>query len=880
MLYILTNPSYYSTLFHTIFATKFHRIHPMNKKSSLFCILFFFGVLITFAQKGTINGLIIDKDSNETVPFATVVLLNGNSSKTVTGAISSDDGTFNINNVKYGTYNLQVSFMGYKTVTIDNIKLNKTTPNANIGNVLLIPQAEALNEMTINAKKKTATTKIDRKTYSVGDFETAKGGNAADVLNKLPSITVDPSGHVSVRGTNDFMLYLNGKPTQIAPSTLLAQISGNSISKIEVITVPTARYDAQGKGGIINITTKTLGAEGLSISVNGLLGGAPWANITDKYSDYKLNDDRYGGGFNLVYNKKNISLYGGFNYNKKNVNGKRSGDAKVLVKDALGDYFHMVAAGERPEWYEYYSANTGVDFNLSDKDKLSLSYFYGNRTAGRAAYYIYDNFYANSDKSNKDLATEEWIYNPNVDNRYGKYHTINADYSVDFNKSSNLKIAATYENSKLSRGLSNKNYSYNPTTDTASSVIDQEYSLSDSTPLKGFRFAIDYLKKINDTDEFGLGVQTNYTNIAGDFNFNNNLVSKDLNNSIDLTRNVYAAYADYSGKTGKLNYIFGLRAEYGNQSMDVTNTDYLSLFDNIGQSNYEDKKLDLFPSMHLSLPTSEKDKLILAASRRINRPSVTNLAPFLYRRHYEVYVVGDPELEAEYLNNLELTYDTKIGKNALSFTGFYRGTDNAVFRVNTTTTNVENPDVYDILQENVLIRSYTNAGNSSALGAELNANIDVNSFTKLFIGGSLYNFDITGDVFGYAVDDNSTNWTLKGNLNLSISEEIKFNFDYNIKSKTVTSQGSNDSFSMANTAFSYKPKNLKGWNFSLRGLDIFSSNLEGLDTNAFNGAQEQIFYQETEYDRNGPIIELGVSYALNMKGKTKKEKVFEGNKHF
>jgi iron complex outermembrane receptor protein len=852
----------------------------MIKKNALIFILFFFGTLLTFAQKGAIKGIIIDIDSNESVPFATIALLNGSSLETITGAISSDNGTFNIENLKYGTFNLEVSFIGYQTVTIENIILSKSAPNKDVGNILLKPQVESLNEMTINAKKRTATTKIDRKIYSISDFETAKGGNAADVLNKLPSISVDPSGRVSVRGTNDFMVYINGKPTQIDPSTLLAQIAGNSISKIEVISVPTARYDAQGKGGIININTKTIGTQGLSISVNGLVGGAPLSSLTDKYSDYKLNDDRYGSGFNVVYNKGNISFFGGFNYNKKNVNGKRSGDAKVLVKDVLGEYFHMIAAGERPEWYEYYSANAGVDFKLSNKDKLSLSYFYGNRTAGRAAYYIYNTFYANSDKSNKDLTTETWIYNPNIDNRYGKYHTLSADYSIDFNKKSNLKIAATYEDSKLSRALTNKNFRYNPTTDTASSTIDQAYSLSDNTPLKGYRFAIDYLKEINDMDAFGFGLQTNYTNIAGDFKFTNNLVSKDLNNSIDLTRNVYAAYADYSGKTGTLNYIFGLRAEYGAQSMGVTNTDYLSLFDNTGKSNYENNKFDIFPSMHLSLPVSEKNKLILAASRRINRPSVTNLAPFLYRRHYEVYVVGDPELEAEYLNNVELTYDTKIAKNTLSLTGFYRGTDNAVFRVNTTTTNVENPDVFNILQENVLIRSYTNAGNSSALGAELNANIDVNSFTKLFIGGSLYNFDIKGDVFGNSVDNNSTNWTLKGNLNLSLSEELKFNFDYNVKSKTVTPQGSSDTFSMVNAAFSYQHENLKGWSFSLRGLDIFSSNLEGLDTNAFNDAKEQIFYQETEYDRNGPIVELGVSYTLNMKGKIKNKKDFEANKHF
>ena len=170
----------------------------MTKKNSFLFLLTFFGVLLTFAQKGSINGIIIDNDSNETVPFATIVLLNSNSLETVTGAISSDNGTFNIENIKYGTFNLQISFIGYQTVTIENIILNKSTQNTDVGRVLLKPQIESLNEMTINAKKRTATTKIDRKTYSVSDFETAKGGNAADVLNKLPSISVDPSGHVSV----------------------------------------------------------------------------------------------------------------------------------------------------------------------------------------------------------------------------------------------------------------------------------------------------------------------------------------------------------------------------------------------------------------------------------------------------------------------------------------------------------------------------------------------------------------------------------------------------------------------------------------------------------------------------------------------------------
>src|SRR5690606_18973631 len=158
-----------------------------------------------------------------------------------------------------------------------------------------------LEGVEIQGLASTVSRKIDRQTYRAGDFETAQGGTAVDVLNKLPSVSVDPDGTVSVRGATDFMVYLNGKPTQMEASVLLGQIAANSIENIDVITVPTSRFDAQGKGGIINISTKKSGQEGLSVSANGLIGGSPWGNITDKYSGFDLNDQRFGGGLNLVY---------------------------------------------------------------------------------------------------------------------------------------------------------------------------------------------------------------------------------------------------------------------------------------------------------------------------------------------------------------------------------------------------------------------------------------------------------------------------------------------------------------------------------------------------------------------------------------------------
>lgn len=856
------------------------------KKAILFVLLSTLFSAFTFAQKGTIKGLIIDNESKAPIPFATVVILN-NDSNTVSGAISSDDGTFSVNNIKSGTYSVQISFIGYETTTISNITISKTYNEVNIGSILLKPQLESLDAVTIKSQTKTATTKIDRKVYNASDFATAKGGNAADVLNKLPSITVDPNGDVSVRGTSDFMVYLNGKPTNIKPSVLLGQIQSNNISKIDVITIPTARYDAQGKGGIINITTKKNINQGLSVSVNGLLGGAPWGNITDEFSKHKLKDDRYGGGFNISYGKKNITIYGGFNYNMKNVNGKRSGEARVFVNQPEGDFYHMNAKnGQRPEWYENYTANAGIDLDLSNTKKLSFSYFYGNRNEGRAAYYIYNTFFADADQSNKDTATEQFMYNPNIDDRYGEYNTFNIDYSVALKNDASFKIAAAYETSKLSRELNNKNYFYNSRAEIDNDIDNNyananhadNYSLSDNTPLKGLRFNTDYEKQINEFSSFGTGAQIQYTNIEGEFNFNNTLVTKNLDNTIDLTRTVYAAYADYSVSRGKLNYILGIRAEYGDQTLKIGNTDYVPIFGADLKQNYSQNKLDVFPSAHFNYKFNKTNNLTLAGSRRINRASVTKLAPFLYRRHFEVYVVGDPELEAEYLNNIEITFEKKLGKNNVGLTGFYRGTDNTVFRVNTVTTANENPELNTILNEDVLIRSYTNAGNSTSLGAELNMNIIANSWAKFFIGGSLYNYQIKGEVFGYNVDQNSTNWSLKGNANFTLSNKLRFNYDFSRISNTVTSQGQNDAFSVSNIALSYQPSN--AWDISVRGLDIFAQNDTGLDTNAFNASNQQIFYQETLYERVGPIVELGITYSLNMNNKKKKDKDFQGNKHF
>jgi outer membrane receptor protein involved in Fe transport len=839
----------------------------MRSIAAVIVILTLNSITSTFAQSGSITGIVTDKVTGDKIPFSNVVVVFNNRTASPKGTVSDKDGKFGIDKLQFGNYNIVISFIGYQPDTIRNIDIDRQVQHVDLGETKLSAVTVALGEVVVADRAETATSKLDRITYRVGDFETAKGGSASDVLNKLPSVSIDQDGIISVRGTSDFMIYLNGKPSQMEPSQLLAQIPAGTIESIDVITVPSAKYDAQGKGGIINITTKKTSDQGMSVSASLLTGGAPWGNYTDQLSNFSLNDNRLGGLLSFIYIKNKLSFYGGLNFNKKNVNGTRPGYARLLQEN--GSYYHMIVSdGLRPEWSENYSANAEMDYQLNNRSIISASYFYGNRTEGRSAFYKYHNFYGDEDR-NAIIGVpvdDDWFYNPNKRNRYGIFHTANIDYTQKINSTSELKISALFEHSELRREMDNLKYQSNSLFNVIGDV-EAHFLQTDNTPLDGYRLSIDYTKKLNNGHTLGLGIQPQYCLISGSFSFDTlNVLSNvwgDYNyfeNAIDFRRGIYAGYADYSGSLGKLQFIAGLRLEYTDQVLDMKNPDYFTIFDRIKKPRYEVHGLDWFPSIHLNYDISEKNKVTIASSRRISRPPLINMAPFLYREHYEVYVVGDPALEPEYLTSFELAFNNKAGKHNINLTGFYRGTNNAIFRVNT---------VYE--KENVLIRSYTNSANTRATGMELAMNFETGTFARFLISSSVYNYRVEGNIFGYKENNRSTNWSLKGNANFTLTESLKFTADFDLKSATVTAQGRDEMFYMANSSLNYKPKRLKGWDFSLKALDILRSNKTRLNTRAFNESGIQIFYQEIEYDRYGPIIELNISYAFNMSGKSGKK---------
>ena len=811
-----------------------------------------------YAQQGNIEGIISDQVTEERIPFATIAVYPAGEAEPVTGDISDGEGNFSIGAIPHGTYRLVISFIGYESKEIPEVTIDSGSPGVNLGTVHLNQATTELEEVEVSGVARTSSSKIDRTTYRAADFATARGGTASDVLIRLPSVAVSPDGEVSVRGASDFIVYLNGRPTSMDPSMLLAQVSANSIESIEIITVPGARHGAHGAGGIININTRRAGLEGLSVSA-GLQGGtAPWGEVTHRYSGYEMNNDTYGGNLDLLYNGRLVSVYSNLYYNKRNTNGFRDGNARILQEN--GEYYTLEGTGGRPELHENISANAGIVINLSDRSTLDGSYFFADRSERRSALYLYRGLGLTG--SHDFAQGDYWTYNPNVGDRYGKIHNATVDYTLEINDNSDLSIMASYEWTGLKRDLSNPNYAYDENADQITH-LQRHFQQSDDTPLNGYRLYIDFQRELGNGHSLEAGLQPQYLNNRGSFSYDTINVQENswgsftsLENDFDLNRGIYAAYLNYTGQSGRLSYMGGLRMEYTDQVMDIRNPDYFNLFDRETRSEYALKGADWFPSVHLGYQVLENDEVSLAAGRRINRPQTQNMAPFLYRRHHEVYEVGDPALEPEYLTSLEMSYLKRLGNQNFSLTGFYRGTDNAVFRIYT---------VYG--EENILIRSYTNAGSSTALGAELNANITLGTTARLFLGGSLYNYNVSGEVFGFMEDNTSTNWSLKGNANIFLTGSLTLNADFDWRSATVTSQGEENMFFIAAAALSYSPAQMQGWNFSLRVRDILGSNTTNWSTRAYDNSGRQVFFQETDYDRYGPVAELGITYSFNLNGR-------------
>lgn len=827
----------------------------MIKNWPIFFVLFLVFSFSIYGQSGQINGRIIDNADNQPLEFAQISIFNQSDSTLINGALSDASGTFLLKGLTFGNYYLVAQFLGYNTFTIDTIELTSKTP-LNLGTLSLLPSQLLLDEVEISGRKTTTFHKIDRQVFDAKQFQSAQGGTAIDILRNLPSISVDALGNISVRGATGFIIMLNGKQIQTDPATLLGQLSANAINDIEIITTPSAKYDPDGKAGIINIKTKQGVLDGFYIIANAQLG-LPSIEPYDN-AETAL---RYSGDITINYKTGKWDLSVGLDYRRNDVSGRREGYVNTYLNNILTEF---PSDGERSFDRENYSGRASAVFSPNSQHTVGFSFYAGKRTQYRTADILYDtqrrtflsqdlfqgtevywDLFQQSGQVSKIGIPQDSItyYNENLRVRRGDFLIGAIDYTHTFNDKSNLKVSTLYEHTILGGPTDNVSLDWPNIQDT----LQAQFNTNDN-PLDGVRFQLDYRRELGKTN-WESGYQYRYLKHPGDFlylerNFETNEweIDPTFTNTIELKRQIHALYTQFSGKANKLSYTAGVRLEYFDRSVKTATPD----------RTYTLQQFNPFPSINLQYDLGNNLFAKTGYSRRIERTTTFKMTPFPEREHSETLEQGDAELLPEFIDLVEMGLIKNWEDNSVFVTGYYRRVKDVINRVNTA------------YNDSILNRIYTNAGNAQALGLEVGTTIYPAKWWRLYFGTNVYNYRIQGNLFGDAISTSNTIYSINTNSSFQLAKTLELQAGLNYLSERVTAQGVDSRFynpnlSLRKTFLDKKLALTLQWQNIDMGL--LSSNEQRITTARDN------FYTTTNYVYEVDIVMIGLTFQLNQPSK-------------
>ena len=668
---------------------------------------------LSYAQS-SVSGRLEDKQESTPIEYASVAIYSAPDSVLVTGVITQENGTFSFEEVDPGQYYLVCQFMGFHTRRIPLFQVLKNQ-KLDLGSIQLTADQRMLDEIVVTEEQVTAMHKIDRQVFDAGKFQSAQGGTAADVLRNLPSVTVNANGEISARGANGFVVLINGKPVQSDATTILNQLPANSIENIELITAPSAKYDPEGKAGIINIITTKGATNGTFMQVNAKIG---FPSVEDY--DNAENAQRYGLDFTVNHRTEKLDLSIGASYLRNDITGRREGEVSTVVNDTL---HRFPSDGERSFDETNYSGRLTLGYTPNKKDTYSLGFFAGKRSKDRTADILYYDNHAIVD--GQRIYTLQY-FNENLRIRTSDFALGSFDYSHQFDNQSKLNTSFLYEYTLLGGPTTNRNLGWPDT----SEVLQDEFNTNDN-PLNGIRFQVDYQYKPLLIGTLEMGYQFRNLDHEGDFvyeRFNPETGIWDLvpefSSNVNLHRVIHSGYGQLSGEKGDWQYAAGVRLEYMDRELDLqdkagtVDTTYLYDF------------VKAYPSASLQYQWKEGLRLKAAYSKRVERTTTFKMNPFPEREHSETLEQGDPELLPEFIDLVELGVIKDIGKQSLFATGYYRYVKNVVNRVNT------------VYNDTILNRIYSNVGNGEYTGLEFGADLEITNSWKAFLGGNVYYYHI------------------------------------------------------------------------------------------------------------------------------------------
>ena len=792
------------------------------KKLLLFFLFISTSLLHSQNNKVIVTGTITDSETNIPLEYATISVFNVNSEKAINGVISESNGEFSIE-LNKGNYDFKVEFISFKIKYYRNITVNDPL---DLGTIELSIDENMLEEIEVIGEKTEIEIKLDKTVYNIGKDLTLKGSSVSDVLDNLPSVEVDIEGNVSLRGNESVRILINGKPSGlvgISSNEALKQFPSESVEKVEVITSPSARYNAEGTAGIINIILRRSKLTGFNGSLS-LNSGYP---------------ERYGVSANLNYRTKKLNFFNNVGYNTRTSEGSFINETEYYTDQAINNFLNEngVRDSERNSNY----LNTGIEYFISDKTSLVGSYVLRKS----------DGFTNNTNNVNQNFNTiSKFSERLEKESEIDDTNEFSINLTHDFNKEGHV-LTIDYQKEKSSENengfISNSQLKPVFTKYLSEKVNTDEIQESEL-------FKIDYVLPIKKDGQFELGFRRSnqYQDIdylAENEDLNGNFINDlNLSNTLLYNEKVNAFYTQYGNKKNKFSFLLGLRYEESKTTVKqlANNTNNVK--------NYN----DFFPTLNLSYQIKENETITFGYNRRIRRARSYFINPFPSKSSATNIFQGNPNIDPTYSNGIDLGYLKRYEKLTLNGSVYYRK-ETGVF-----TFISENTGDFVLVNEilvPVLRRTPINLASNKQIGLELNANFTQSKNWRLNGSLNFYESETLGEYMGITYDSKNLTWSgrLSNNLKLFSSVDWQTSFRYRAPQKTAVSERKASLYS--NTAFS-KDLSKDKITLTFKVNDIFETGKWRIES--FNENYKS--YSESNW-RGGRTLELNLIYRFNQKKK-------------
>ncbi|MFT3705786.1 MAG: outer membrane beta-barrel family protein [Agriterribacter sp.] len=634
-----------------------HFVSSNIKEYTLFIItLILFTTYLPAQPHPTIavKGKVIEAQHSTALGFATISLFRQGDSSALTSVNTNEAGEFSIETVP-GSYYIMAEFVGYKNYKSTVFHLTKEQTAHNLGIIKLVSASKTLDEVVIQAEKSSMTLSLDKKIFNVGKDLANAGGTAADILTNIPSVAVDVDGNVSLRGSSSVRILIDGKPSglvSIKGGSGLQQLQASMIDRVEIITNPSARYEAEGMGGIINIILKKERQQGFNGSFD-IIAGYP---------------ENFGIAANVNYRHKKFNFFINYSTSYRNAPGKSDQYQEFYRNDTN---FVSTKTAEYQLKGLYNTARAGLDYYFDTKNILTAAYTYRISKGKRFSDILYHD-YLNSLKDPTGIShrtQDETETEPN------------SEYSLSYKRTfaregHELTVDARYlDNWEDSDQFFGEDV-YKPDGSPSGIPYLLQRAVNFETE-KQYLLQIDYVHPFGEKGKFETGLRTSFRDMTNDYTVtqrdedNNWFELNGLTNNFIYNEKISAVYAILGNKVKKISYQLGLRGELTNVTTTLKQTNEIN----------PRKYVNLFPSAHVSYELPKGHAIQLSYSRRIRRPQYNDLSPFMTYSDNRNYWSGNPDLNPEFTHSFEIGHIKYISKSSFSSSLYYRNTRGKIMSV-------------------------------------------------------------------------------------------------------------------------------------------------------------------------------------------------------